>query len=212
MRVAVEAARDDPSGMWRALLGAFVVTAALAGAGCGGDEQGAIAGVVRAGLTSQDARAVCEGSLAPTLLTQIYGGAAKCHTVEGQDSERIGQAQTVDVSKVSIHGERATVVVKIHGGSRDGAGGGLTLARRPAGWRVTDLSVGLLRSQFEVGIRKLQTLDAVAKACVIDKMRKVPDAEFKRLAFHADTIGRKRLEAIGRRCDALVTAIGRMAV
>ena len=198
--------------MWRALLGAFVLTVALAGAGCGGDEESAVAGVVRAGLTSQDARTVCEGSLAPTLMTQIYGGAAKCHTVEGQDSERIAQAQSVEVSHVSVRGTRATAVVRIHGGSRDGAAGALTLARRPAGWRVTDLSVGLLRSQFEVGIRKLQTLDPVAKACVIDKMRRVPDAQFKALAFQADTLGQKRLEAIGRRCDRLVTASGRMAI
>ena len=200
--------------MWRARLGALVVTAALAGGGCdaGASEERAVAGVVRAGFTSQDARMVCEGSLAPALLTQIYGGAAECHTVEGKDSERTGQAQSVDVSNVRISGERATVVVRIHGGSRDGAGGRLTLARRDAGWRVTELSVGLLRSQFEVGIRRLQTIDAAVKACVIDKMREVPDAEFRRLAFHAETLGQRRLSAIARRCDRLVAASSRMAV
>ncbi|HUR85216.1 MAG TPA: hypothetical protein VMY78_07715 [Solirubrobacteraceae bacterium] len=198
--------------MWRALLAAFVVLATLVAGGCGGDERGAVASVVRAGLTSEDARTVCEGSLAPALLTQIYGGTAKCHAVEGQDAERVGQAQSVDVSRVSIRGERATAVVKIHGGSRDGAGGGLTLARRPGGWRVTDLSVALLRSQFEVGIRKLQTLDPVAKTCVIHTMRKVHDAEFERLAFHPDTIGQRRLAAVARRCDQLVAASGRIAI
>lgn len=145
-------------------------------------------------------------------LTRIYGGAAKCHRVEGSDGERVGQARSVDVTHVRVRGTRATATVTLHGGSRDGARGAVALVHRPAGWRVSDLSAGLVRSQFEVGIRQMQSLDPGVKACITKKMRKVSDAEFKRLAFHAETVGQRRLAAVSQRCHALSAAAARMAL
>jgi len=69
--------------MRRAFLSALLVSAALLVlAGCGNGERKHIASVLTTGLTSQDPRIVCEGSLSPALLTRICGGATTCHDVE----------------------------------------------------------------------------------------------------------------------------------
>jgi hypothetical protein len=204
--------RNDAVHMWRASLSALVVcTALLLSAGCGDGEQHRIADLVTTGLTSQDPRVVCEGSLSPALLARIYGSSTKCHEVESEPGERISQAQSVEVHRVRVYGERATATVVIHGGNHDGARGELSLRRKQAGWRVIDLSVPLLRSQFEASIRRLQSIDASMKTCVTLKMRKLGDREFKQLAYGADAAARARLSAVAHRCRALIAAAEGMA-
>ncbi len=75
---------------------------ALALTACGHGEERAIGGVLVAGLTSQNPRIVCEGSLTPALLTRIYGGVGDCHRVEGERGEQISQALSVDVCGVRV--------------------------------------------------------------------------------------------------------------
>lgn len=204
---------NDDVHMWRGVLAALLVAAAVAAlAGCGDDDRARIRSMLTAGLTSQDPRVVCEGSLSPSLLVRIYGGTAKCHATEGDPAERISQAQSVEVHRVRVKGGDATAVVVIHGGNHDGARGALSLRRRPDGWRVSDLSVPLLRSQFEAGIRRMQAIDAIMKTCVAAKMRKLADVAFKKLAFGADATAHARLSAIARRCAALIEATRRIAL
>lgn len=199
--------------MRRARFGALLIALAIAAlAGCGDDDRERIASVLTSGLTSQDPRVVCEGSLSPALLVRIYGGTAQCHRVEGDPGERISQAQSVEVHRVRVHDNDATAVVVIHGGNHDGARGALSLHRRPDGWRVSDLSVPLLRSQFEAGIRRMQSIDATMKTCVAAKMRKLADVEFKKLAFGADATAHARLSAVARRCTALIESAGKLAL
>lgn len=199
--------------MWRAPLAALLVATAAAAAalaGCGdGDDRAHIRSMLTAGLTSQDPRVVCEGSLTPTLLMRIYGGTAQCHATEGDPAEKISQAQSVEVHDVHVRGGEATAVVVIHGGNHDGARGALSLHRAGGRWLVRDLSVPLLRSQFEAGIRRMQSIDPLMKACVAQKMRKLGDATFRRLAFGGETTQHARLEAVARRCEALIAATHR---
>jgi hypothetical protein len=179
---------------------AAIVAAALVLTACGNGEERAIRGVLVAGLTSQDPRTVCEGSLTPALLARIYGDVGSCHRVEGERGEQISQALSVDVSGVHVRHGRATAVVAIHGGNHDGARGALTLARDGRAWRVTDLSVGLLRSEFEVSLRRAQGIEPGAKACVAAGMRAIDDETFKRLAFEAGTGAHNRLSDVAREC------------
>ncbi|MGH2897355.1 MAG: hypothetical protein ACRDMZ_01670, partial [Solirubrobacteraceae bacterium] len=193
--------------MRRVFLSALALGASLlALCACGAGDGDRIASLLTTGLTSQDPRVVCEGSLSPGLLTQIYGSATKCHDVESEPAERISQAQSVEVHRVRIDGAgaKATATVVIHGGSHDGARGELALRRQLAGWRVTDLSVPLLRSQFEASIRRMQSIDASMKACVTLKMRALRDREFKRLAYGADADARTQLDAVAHRCQSLI--------
>lgn len=192
--------------MQRSLLSALVVIAVLVPlAGCGEDEQRAITGVLTAGLTSDDPHVICEGSLSPTLLMRVYGSAAACRADESKDAERVSQAMSVDVARVSVEGARASAVVTIHGGNHDGARGGLVLDRRADGWRVSELSVGLLRSQFEASLRRMQ-LDPSLRTCITKKMRAVADGEFKQLAYGPDAAAKRRLGTIARRCAVLIAA------
>ena len=181
-------------------------------AGCGNGEQARIVDVVTAGLTSQDPSIVCEGSLTPALLTRIYGGVGRCHATEGEPGERKRQARAVDVERVHVGHRRATAVVRLHGGSHDGARGRLTLARRNGAWRVSDLSTGLLRSQFEATLRRAQGLVPGARGCIADSMRRVGDAAFRRLAMDAGDAGQERVARIARLCFARIAAAGSLRV
>ena len=201
--------------MRRALLCALVLTAALLALNsCGSDdgEQHRIARLLSNGLTSHDPRVVCEGSLSPGLLVRIYGSAAACHATESEPAERISQAQSVDVRRVRVRGARATAEVVIHGGSHDGASGALTLRHRQGGWRVSDLSVPLLRSQFEASIRRMQSIGASMKHCVVQRMRDLPAGEFRALAYGADAQARRQLTDVARRCQAIIAAVERTAL
>ena len=196
---------------WPALAGVIAV-ALLALTGCGADDERAIRGVLVAGLTSQDPRIVCEGSLTPALLARIYGDVRSCHEVEGERGEQISQALSVDVSGVRVSEGRATAVVAIHGGSHDGARGPLTLERSGSGWLVTDLSTELLRSEFEVSLRRAQGVEPVAKTCIANGMRGIDDETFKRLAYEAGKGASRRLSAVARECQALIAAAARLRV
>jgi hypothetical protein len=208
--------KNDAVQMRRALLCALVLTAALpALTSCGSESDGErhrIARLLSDGLTSQDPRVVCEGSLSPALLVRIYGSAAACRRTEGEPAERVSQAQSVDVHGVRVRGRDATAQVVIHGGNHDGARGALTLHRRQAGWRVSDLSVALLRSQFEAGIRRMQSIGASMKDCVVQKMRDLPAREFRQLAYRGGAAARQRLTDVARRCRALIAAAERSAL
>jgi hypothetical protein len=204
---------NDHVHMWRAAVAAVLIAAAVVAlAGCGDDDRARIRSMLTAGLTSQDPRVVCEGSLSPSLLVRIYGGTAKCHANEGDPAERISQAQSVEVHRVRVTGGDASAVVVIHGGNHDGARGALSLHRTGDRWLVRDLSVPLLRSQFEAGIRRMQSIDPLMKACVALKMRKLGDARFKALAFGADDAAQAQLAAVAKRCHALIAATHRAAV
>lgn len=196
---------------WPALARVLAVVL-LVLAGCGSDDERAIRGVLVAGLTSQDPRMVCEGSLTPALLARIYGDVPSCHRMEGERSEQISQALSVDVFGVRVSQGRATAIVSIHGGSHDGARGGLTLVRRGGDWRVTDLSVDLLRSEFEVSLRRAQGVERVAKTCIAHGMRAIDDETFKRLAYEAGTGAHRRLSAVAAECQALIAAAARLRI
>lgn len=204
---------NDHVHVWRAPVAALLLIAAVAAlAGCGDDEPARIRSALSAGLTSQNPRVVCEGSLSPALLMRIYGGTAKCHQTEGAPAERISQAQSVEVPDVRVHDRDATAVVVIHGGNHDGARGRLSLHRTAGHWLVRDLSVALLRSQFEAGIRRMQSIDPMLKTCVVLKMRKLADPAFKRLAFDAGSAAHAWLESAAKRCQALIAATQRVVV
>jgi hypothetical protein len=196
--------------MRRALLSALLVSAALLVlAGCGDAERQRIAGLLTTGLTSQDPRIVCEGSLSPALLARIYGSTTQCHDIESEPAERISQAQSVEVHGVKVDGAQARATVVIHGGNHDGARGELRLRHKDDGWRVVDLSVALLRSQFEASIRRMQSIDDSMKSCIALKMRKLADRRFKALAFGSDDDSHAQLGAVARRCQALIDAVQR---
>lgn len=200
--------------MWRAfLLSACVLVAAgLALPACGDGDQHRIVRLLTDGLTSKDPRVVCEGSLSPALLVRIYGSTEECHETEGAPAEQISQAQSVEVRDVRVRGDRATAEVVVHGGNHDGARGTLTLRHKQAGWRVSDLSVSLLRSQFDAGIRRMQSIDGSMKRCLVKQMRALPDVEFKTLAYGADAAARARLSAVAQRCQAIIAAAERLAL
>lgn len=164
---------------------ATVVVAALGLSACGGgrDDERQVADVLRAGLTSKDPEVVCEGSLSGDLLRRVYGGAARCHRIEGKDAQQGNQARSAQVTDVKVDGERATAVVHLRGGDQDGARGALSLVAQDGDWRISDLSPALLRSQFEAGMRTDRELGAEIKRCIGERVLALGDAELRELAY-----------------------------
>src|SRR5688572_17832921 len=93
----------DTRPVQRMMLCALLVATVVLLPGCAADERKQIADVLAIGLTSPDARQVCEGALSPALMHRIYGSAERCHAVESKDSERVSRATAVVVKHVRTH-------------------------------------------------------------------------------------------------------------
>jgi hypothetical protein len=84
---------------------------------------------------------------------------------------------------VKVDGGRGTAFVEIKGGDQDGARGELTVVEQDGGWRVDDLSVPLLRSQFEAGVKNDRELPTALKTCISEKVLGLEDTAFRTLAY-----------------------------
>jgi hypothetical protein len=192
----------------------LALAACLALAGCGGggdgneDEQ-RIADVLTAGLTSEDPQVVCAGTLSAGFVRRVYGGEARCRTVERRSARGGDPADEVDVSETDVEGDRATAVVALRGGDRDGVGGAVGLVRQADDWRLDDLSPDFVRSLVEARLRADRTLRARARACAARRVLALDDVAVRELGLGA--IGgraqaRRRLAAIAGDCRERATA------
>jgi hypothetical protein len=174
-----------------ALTSTAAVLAAVVLAACGGsgdDDSGAeeqITDVVTTAVTSTDPQVLCTKSFTETWITQVYGGTAKCVTVETGNQKDAKPASAAEVSGIKVDGDGATAFLEIKGGSQDGARGALTLAKDGEDWRIDDLSTELLRSEFEAGAKNDRDLPAALKACIVEKVTGLDDAAFRTLALGA---------------------------
>lgn len=167
---------------------AFVVLTCIAVAGCGGDGTGkeddekAIRDVVRLSLTTNDTRGDCQRRLSSGLIRKTYGTRKRC--IEVQKDEDDDSADAVTVPRVDVDGDDATAGIRIRGGDTDGATGELALVREEGDWRIDGISVPLLRSLVEVGLRSGDGgLPAGALACISRSLDRLPDAELRRVAY-----------------------------
>ncbi len=167
-------------------LGLAVGVSACGGGGGGGsaNDQADITKVLSTGMTSKDATVVCDGTLSAAMIKRLYGSAANCHKVEAKNAADGNQARSVKVSNVQVDGKQATAFVVLAGGDQDGARGAISLQNEAgSGWRVSDLSVAFLRSEFEAGMRNSNDLAAELKQCLGRKVLALDDAAFTKLAY-----------------------------
>jgi hypothetical protein len=168
-----------------ALLAATVLAACGGSGDDGPDAEQQITDLVTTGVTTTDPQVLCTKTFTETWVQQVYGGTAKCVTVETGNQKDAKPASAAEVSGIKVDGDGATAFLEIKGGSQDGARGALTLAKDGEDWRIDDLSTELLRSQFEAGAKNDRDLPAALKACIVEKVTGLDDAAFRTLSLGA---------------------------
>lgn len=179
--------------MRRLLLSGLVLVAALA-AGCGSgdddtatpegaDEKAAAARLDRF-LTSASNTVSCD-NFSPRLLQTIYGGGQdKCRQAEADTGSEAG-AKDVELRKIDLTGDRATLAVTLKGGDYDNVQGTFTLTRNGSAWLVDGLGGDFLRASI---VRELQDdsdlpKDGEFRGCITDKLDGIPDTRLQELIY-----------------------------
>lgn len=188
---------------------------ALLLAACGGsssdDSSKQITDVITTAVTTADPNVICKKTLAGSWVSEVYGTVTRCVTVERADAKTNTPATAAEVSGIKVDGDQATAFVEAKGGSNDGARGELSLTKEDGDWRISSLSTALLRSQFEAGAKSDRELPKDLKACVVDEVTGLSDADLRTLAV--GSIGKQpkaqaALQAIVTRCLGQTTRSG----
>jgi hypothetical protein len=186
-----------------ALLACALLVSACGGSSSSDDSSAQITDTVTTALTTEDPAVLCRKSLATSWVSEVYGTVTKCVTIERADAKTNTPATAAEVSGIKVDGDRATAFVEAKGGTNDGARGELSLAKEDGDWRISSLSTALLRSQFEAGAKNDRELPKDLKACVVDEVTGLTDADLRTLAV--GSIGKQpkaqaALQAIVTKC------------
>jgi hypothetical protein len=178
-----------------------LLACALVG-GCGGDNDDdaeQIREVVRLSMTTDDPEGDCQERLSDSLIERTYGSRSRCERVQREDDDG-ADADSVEFATVEVDGNEATAEFEVRGGEVDGAEGALELVREDGDWRIDDVSLGLLRSLVDIGLRSTEGLPSGGLECVRRELEDLPDAEFRDLAYgligETQEAGRRTLELL----------------
>ncbi len=175
-------------------------TAALAFAGCGGDggsdsaaDGKAIEAAVTKALTTTDPQVKCVEVVTDGFVKNVYGTLDQCKKAEAPDPDDDPKPTGASTSNLKVDGDAATAVVTVEGGSANGSSGEISFEKVSGDWKVSDLSIGFLRSQLAAAITAAPVSeagnepldDAKGRTCIVKAFDALPDAQFKAIAFKA---------------------------
>jgi hypothetical protein len=161
-------------------------------AGCGGDgsddgsgdDEKEIRTVIRSSLTTKNPRGDCRQWLSDGLIRRTYGTRQRCVRVQRDDNDQ--PAKAVAFASVEVNEDAATAEIAVRGGDSDGAKGGLELVREEGAWRIDEISIPLLRSLVEAGLRSgnnVENLPPGALECVGRELNALPDDELREVTY-----------------------------
>ena len=169
---------------------AFLILPAIAAvlaAGCGGDDSGdddeAIREVIRLSLTTNDPEGDCNERLSDSFVERTYGSRERCERIQGEDDDDEGDVESVEFASVEVEEDSATAEIEARGGEVGGVSGALEMVREDDQWRIDDVSVPLLRTLVELGLRQAEDLPSSGIDCVQQALSDLPDAEFRSFAY-----------------------------
>jgi hypothetical protein len=177
--------------------------------GCGGDgsedDDREIRKVIRSSLTTKEPERDCRQRLSDSLIRRTYGTRERCVRVQRDDDSE--PARAVEFASVEVNGDAATADLEVRGGDADGAKGGLELVREDGAWRIDDISIPLLRSLVEAGLRSGDSggnLPPGALQCVGRELGALPDEELRQVTYAAigeTREGQRRILELFARCE-----------
>ena len=165
-------------------LGASIALAACGG-GSGSDSSKQITDTLTTGLKTNSPTVLCTKTFSTGFIQRVYGTQAKCIAVETKNAKTNKPATAVKVTNIKVDGGTATAIVAVTGGDDGGSSGQLSLVSQQKGWRVDDLSTGLLRSQLDAGVKNDRSMAANLKTCIANKVSAFDDASFRTFAYGA---------------------------
>jgi hypothetical protein len=153
------------------------------------------------------ARVVCDRSFTSDYVTRAYRTMTACR--HSRDANAPGsKPSSVSVVDVTIHGDAASARVTEHGGGASGSTGTWYFRRSKGRWRMSDLGIDYVRSNFKLGFDQRKNRDATDpfadptyRGCFADKLLALPDDQFVAANF-ATQSGRSYVGTIVAPCDA----------
>jgi hypothetical protein len=182
----------------RLVLPCLLIVSALALAACGsgsGDE-GQIEEAVETSATSKDP-ADCKKLSTQKFMEQTTRseGAEAVKECEKNASNGEG-AEAAEVSDVEVDGSKATADVALTGGSFDGQGLEIALAKQGDQWKLDELAgfaefdkakvIGILKSQFDEPSSEVSKAQA---SCIVESFEEAPQAELEDALLSGSTKG-----------------------
>jgi hypothetical protein len=189
----------------------WLAVAVLAGCGGdgsdngGGDDEQEIRTVIRSSLTTENPRGDCRRWLSDSLIRLTYGTRQRCVRVQRDDDEQ--PAKAVEFASVEVSENAATAEIDVRGGDSDGAKGELELVREDGAWRIDEISIPLLRSLVEAGLRSgnnVENLPPGALECVGRELSGLPDDELREVTYAAigeTSEGQRRILEFFAQCE-----------
>jgi hypothetical protein len=157
-------------------------------------------------VTADYARVVCDKSFTSDYVSRAYGNVKACR--HSRDANAPGSKPTsVSVVDIKID-DVASAKVTEHGGGASGSTGTWYFRRSNGRWRVSDLGIDYVRSNFKLGFVQHKDrgatdpfADAAYRECFADKLLALPNDQFVAANF-ATQSGRSYVGTIVAPCDA----------
>ncbi len=155
----------------------LLLAAALALAACGGSsgggEEAKIEEAIEESATSSDP-SKCTELQTPAFNENESGekGAAATKACEEEAESGEGQPESVDIANVNVDGEKATAEVTIKGGTADGQGIEVGLAKEGGDWKLnefikfTKYDAAALTKSFEEAFEQEEGIDPELAKCL----------------------------------------------
>lgn len=181
-----------------------LLAALLLAAGCGGgDGEGdsgatevkaldrdAITKTATGVVVAEDPQEVCGTLLTAQFVATVFTSEKTCRKSATPDPGDVA-ATGATVTDIKVEGDTASAVVTDQGGQADGATGLWRFARDGAGWRVSEWSVGYLRSGYSILLGEKYKADGAEdpfgdpklRGCVSTALQALDDAAFLDAAY-----------------------------
>ena len=185
------------------LLAAALALAACGGGSSGGGEEAKIEEVIEESATSTDPSKCTE--LQTTLFNETetdQKGAEATKACEEEAKEN--DTESVNVSNVSVNGEKATAEVEIEGSSLNGQGVEVELVEEGGDWKLnkfisfTNFNAAALGEALEEEFEKEEGVNPKLAKCVVEGVSEISQSDAESMVFEKSLAS---IEKIAQGCE-----------
>jgi hypothetical protein len=177
---------------------------ACGGSSGGGDDEAAIEEAIETSATSTNPKAACKETSTQLFMEQSTNteGAAAVKLCEENAKEEAG-AEKAEVSEVEVDGSEATADVKLTGGSLNGQGLEIALAKEGSDWLLnevvgfTELDNAALAEAIGEGLEEQGGEAAELAPCIAEKFEVAEQSEIEELVISGSN---KPIEELAEEC------------
>jgi hypothetical protein len=176
-----------------ALIAALALAACGGGSSSSGDSEGAIESAIETAATSSDPSKCTEVQTAAFNETETgSSGKEALATCEEEAESDSAPAESVDVSDISVDGEKATAEVAIEGGSLNGQSVEVELLEEEGDWKLnkflklTDFDSQALSESFAEKLGEEEGISPELAKCISEGVVGMSEADAEAMIFEKD--------------------------